>query len=87
MLIVSRTRGKNLAPTSVAASKYLVLLVCSLCPAKCPGESIAAEIDRLMEGLGCVTVTSASMVTKSLSVTIRSIRPAGGLNLGAGGAI
>ena len=84
---VSSTRGKNLAPTSLADSKYLLLFDCSLCAAKYPGESIAAEIVWLLDGLGCVTVTSASMVTQSLSVTIKSILPAGGLNPCVGGAI
>ena len=84
---VFSTRGKHLAPSSLADSKYLFLFDCSLCAAKYPGESIAAEIVWLLDGLGCVTVTSASMVTKSLSVTIKSILPAGGLNPCVGGAI
>ena len=78
---VSITKGKNFAPTSLAASAYLVLLVFSLCGAKCPGHSIVVVIVWLREGFGWVIVTSARSVTKSQPVTIRFILPCGGRSL------
>ena len=49
---VSITKGKNFTPTSLAASACLVLLVLSLCEAKCPGHSIVVVIVWLRKGLG-----------------------------------
>ena len=48
---------------------------------------MAAEIDWSVEGFGWVMVTSARVVTKLLSVPIRSICPEGGMKPGLGGAI
>ena len=50
----------------------------------CVGQS--ALFSSWVEGLGCVIVTSAKSVEKSLSVTTRSIRPMGGRKPGLGGA-
>ena len=56
---VSRTKGMNFAPRIEAACPYLDLLVFSL-----------FSIVWLSEGSGCVIVTSARIVEKSLPVIL-----------------
>ena len=70
----------------LAMSEYWLFFEFSLCWAKCPLFIMAGVIGWLAEGFGCVIVTSANSVEKSLSVTTRSMRSMGGRKPGLGGA-